>query len=117
MKQVSCWTPARITWVRVGLRAAALTSNTAANTYDELSWVRAKARSFVGDIAIYFVLSRLVIARDIEELIERIGHERVAENLNNAVMNSTNSEVNSEEPKSLPSNDAEIGEESLHERD
>ena len=47
----------------------------------------------------------------IEELIERIGHEAVSEYLNNAVMNSTNSEVSSEEPD-LPNNVAEIGTES-----
>ena len=52
-----------------------------------------------GGTAIYLVLNRLNIAYDVEELIERIGHERVAENLNNAGMNSTNSEVNSEEPE------------------
>ena len=57
-----------------------------------------KARSVAGGIAIYLVLNRLDVPNDIEELIESIGHERVAANLNNAVMNSTNSEVNSEEP-------------------
>ena len=36
---------------------------------------------------------------DIEELIERIGHDEVAKNLNDAVMNSTNSEVSSEKPE------------------
>ena len=45
LKQVSSWKPACITWVRVELRAAALTPNTATNTSDELSWDRAKARS------------------------------------------------------------------------
>ena len=34
--------------------------------------------------AIYLVLNRLDIACDIEELIERIGHEAVAKNLNDA---------------------------------
>ena len=88
VKQVSSWRSARVTWVRLK-----------PNTADELSWDRAKARSLACGIAIYLVLNRLDIAFDIEELIERIGHERVAENLNNAGMNSTNSEVNSEEPK------------------
>ena len=36
VKQVSSWKLAA--WVRVGLKAAALTPNTAANTSDELSW-------------------------------------------------------------------------------
>ena len=80
------------------LRAAALTPKTAANTSDELSWDRAKARSLAGGIAIYLVLDRLDITCDIEELIERIGHEAVSENLNDAGMNSKNSEVHSEEP-------------------
>ena len=88
VKQVSSWRPAGITWVRLKPKTA-----------DELSWDRAKARSLAGGIAIYLVLNRLDIAHDIEELIERIGHERVAENLNNAGMNSTNSAVNSEEPE------------------
>ena len=52
-----------------------------------------------GGTAIYLVRNRLDVAHDIEELIERIGHEAVAENLNDAVMNSTNSEVSSEEPE------------------
>ena len=99
LKQVSSWKPACITWVRVELRAAALTPNTATNTSDELSWDRAKARSLAGGIAIHLVPNRLDVAYDIEELIERIGHEAVAENLNDAGMNSTNSEVNSEEPE------------------
>ena len=68
-------------------------------TADELSWDRAKARSLAGDIAIFLVLDRLDIACNIEEMIERIGHERVAENLDNAGMNSTNSAANSEEPE------------------
>ena len=72
VKQVSSWKPA---WVRVDPRAAPLTPNTAANTSDELSWDRAKARSFAGGAAICLVLNRLNIACDIEELIERIGHE------------------------------------------
>ena len=88
VKQVAFWRPVGITWVRLKPKTA-----------DELSWDRAKARSLAGGIAIYLVLNRLDIACDIEELIERIGHERVAENLNNARMNSTNSEVNSEEPQ------------------
>ena len=52
-----------------------------------------------GGTAIYLVLNRLDFPNDIVELIERIGHERVAENLNDAGMNSTNSEANSEEPE------------------
>ena len=52
-----------------------------------------------GGTAIYLVFNRLNIAYDIEELIERIGHEAVSENLNDAVMNSTNSEVSSEKPE------------------
>ena len=47
----------------------------------------------VGGTAIYLVLNTLDIAYDIKEVIERIGHETVAENLN------TNSEVSSEEPE------------------
>ena len=82
MRQVSSWKPAGVTWVRVELRAAALETNTAANKSDELSWDQAKN-----------------IAYDIEELIDTIGHEAVYENLNDAVMNSTNSEVSSEEPE------------------
>ena len=57
--QVSSWKPAGITWVRVGLRAAALTPNTAANKSDKLSWDQAKARSLAGGTAIYLVLNRL----------------------------------------------------------
>ena len=57
------------------------------------------ARSLADGTAIYLVLNRLDVACDIEELIGRIAHEGVAENLNNAGMNSTNSEVNSEEPE------------------
>ena len=56
-------------------------------------------RSLAGGIAIYLVLNRLDIAYDIEELIERVGNNAVAENLNNAVMNSASSEVSSEEPE------------------
>ena len=52
-----------------------------------------------GATAIYLVLDRLDVACDIEELIERIGHGAVAENLNDAGMNSANSEVSSEEPE------------------
>ena len=48
---------------------------------------------------IYLVLNRLDVAYDIEELIERTGHEAVSENLNDAVTNCTNSEVSSEEPE------------------
>ena len=88
VKQVSSWRPAGITWVRLK-----------PNTADELSWDRAKARSLAGGIAISLVLHGLNIAYDIEELIERIGHESVAEDRNNAGMNSTNSEANSEEPE------------------
>ena len=69
-----------------------MTPNTAAttrNTSDELFWDRA------GGMANYLVLNRLDIAYD----IERIGHEAVAENLNDAVMNSANSDVSSEEPE------------------
>ena len=95
VKQVSSWKPA---WVRVDPRAAPLTPNTAANTSDELSWDRAMARSLAGGTATYLVLDTLDIANDIEELIERIGHNAVAENLND-VMNSTNSELSSEEPE------------------
>ena len=87
VKQVSTWRPAGITWVR--LENTAATTKTMRNTSDELSWDRAKVRSLAGGIAIYLVLDWRNIASDIEELIERIGHERVAENLNNAVMNST----------------------------
>ena len=86
--QVSSWRPAGITWVTLE-----------PNTADDLSWDRTKARSLAGGIAIYLVLDKLDFAYDIEELIKRIGHGRVAENLNNTVMNSTNSEVNSEEPE------------------
>ena len=45
LRQVSSWRPAGITWVRVELRAAALTPNTAANKSDELFCDRTKARS------------------------------------------------------------------------
>ena len=83
-------------------------TRTTRNTSDELSWDRANARSLAGGTAIYLVLTRLDVAHDIEELIERIGHEAVAENLNDAVMNGTDSGLAS----SLPNNDAEIGEES-----
>ena len=44
VKQVSSWKPSGITWVRVEPRAVALTSNTAVNKSDELSWDRAEAR-------------------------------------------------------------------------
>ena len=72
--------------VRMEPRAAALTPNTAANTSDETSWNRAKARSWAGGIAIYLMPSKLDIAHGIEEVIERNGHEAVTENLNNNVM-------------------------------
>ena len=72
----------------------------------------AKARSLAGGIAIYLVLNRLDVAYDIEDLIERIGREAVAENLNDAVLNSTNSEVRVCLDSFGPRNDAEIGEES-----
>ena len=52
-----------------------------------------------GGTAVYLVLNRLYIAFDVEELIGRIGHEAVAENLNDAGMNCANSEVSSEEPE------------------
>ena len=81
VKQVSSWRPAGITWVRAGPRAPALTPNAAANTSDELSWDRAKARSLAGG-------DRLDVAYDIKDFIERVGHEAVAENLNDAAMNS-----------------------------
>ena len=68
VQQVSSWKPAGSTWVRLK-----------PNTADKLSWDQAKARSLAGGIAIYLVLDWLDIACDIEELIERIGHERVAE--------------------------------------
>ena len=87
VKQVSSWRLAGVTWVR--LENTAATTKTMRNTSDELFWDRAKARSVAGGIAVYLVLDRPDIAYDIEELIKRIGHERVAENLNNAVMNST----------------------------
>ena len=91
VKQVSSWKPAGIP---VGQSGTALTPNAAATTSDETSWDRAHARSVAGGTAIYLVLNRL----DIEELIERIGYEAVVKNLNDAVMNSTNSEVSSEKP-------------------
>ena len=70
------------------------------NASDELSWDRVKARSLVGCIAIYLVFDRLDIAYDIEELIERISHEAVAErHLNDAGKNSANSKVSLEEPE------------------
>ena len=108
MKQVSSWGPAGIKWVR--LENTGATTESMRNTSDELSWDGAKARSLAGGFAIYLVL-------DIEELIERIGHERVAENLTNAVMNSTNSEVNSEEPECVWTVLCQACEESLHELD
>ena len=83
----------------MGLRAAALTPNTAAKTSDELSWDRAQARSLAGGTAIYLALGGLDVDWDMEELIERSGQEAVSENLNDAVMNGTNSEVSSEEPE------------------
>ena len=48
---------------------------------------------------ICLVFDRLNIACDIEELIERIRHEAVAEHLNDAGKNSANSEVSLEEPE------------------
>ena len=72
----------------MGLRAVALTPNTAANTSDELSWDRAQARSLAGGTAIYLALNRLDVDWDMEELIERSGQEA-----------GTNSEVSSEEPE------------------
>ena len=81
-------TEIKITWVRLNPNAS-----------DELSWDRAEARSLAGGIAIYLVFDRLDIADDIEELIERIDHEAVAEHLNNAGKNSASSEVSLEEPE------------------
>ena len=80
VNRVSSWRPAGITWVRLEPR----TTRTTRNTSDELSSDRAEARSLAGGRAIYLVLNRLDIAYDIEELIERIGHEAVAKNLNDA---------------------------------
>ena len=50
-------------------------------------------------MAFYLVLDRLDIAYDIQELIERIRHEAVAEHLNDAGKNSANLEVSLEEPE------------------
>ena len=86
VKQVSSWRSAGITWVRLRPKTA-----------DGLPRDGAKSGSLTGVIAIYLILEMLDIAYDIEELMERIGHDRVAENLNSAGMNSTNSVVNSEE--------------------
>ena len=72
----------------------------------------------VGCIAICLVFDRLDIAHDIEELIERISHEAVAErHLNDAGKSSASSKVSLEESEfvwtsSLSNIDAEIGEES-----
>ena len=109
VKQVSNWRLAGITSVRLEPRAAVLTPNTAAttritrNTLNELSWDRAKPRSLARGMETYVVLKKLVIADDRQEWIEGIGHETVNENLNKAVMNDTNSDVNSgvksEEPE------------------
>ena len=99
VKQVSNWRSAGITWVRL-------------EPSNELSWERAKSRSLTDGTETHLVLKRLVIADDSPELIKRIGHETVNENLINDVMNNTNSDVNwgvsSEEP---PNNNAEIGQE------
>ena len=82
VKQVSSWRPAGITWVRGEPRAAVLTPNTAANTSDETSLDRAKRdHARAGGTANCLKPKRLEIAYDIEEVIERIGHEAVAENL------------------------------------
>ena len=81
-------TETKIAWVKLTPTAS-----------EELSWDRAKARSLAGGIAIYLVFDRLNIAYDIEELIERISHEAVAEHLNDAGKNSANLEVSVEEPK------------------
>ena len=76
------------------------TTRTTRNTSDELSWDRAKARSLAGGTAIYLVLNRRDFAYNIQELIERIGHETVVENLNNAVMNRVDKKLpSSEEPE------------------
>ena len=59
-----------------------------------ITWVRSSYGEIIG-----WWHCILDIAYGIEELIERTCRERVAENLNNAGMNSTNSEANSEEPE------------------
>ena len=98
VKQVSSWRQAGITWVRMDPRAAL-----SPNTSDELSWDRAKPRSLADGTETHLVLKRLLIADDSQELIKRIGHETVNENLNNDVVNNTNSDLNSgvssEEPE------------------
>ena len=70
---------------------------------NELSWERVKPGSLADGTEIYIVLKTLVIADDCQELIKRIGHETVNENLNNDVMKNMKSHVNlgvsSEEPE------------------
>ena len=99
VKQVSNWRSVGITWVRLEPR----TTRTTRNSLIELSWERAKPRSLAGVAETYLMLKRLIIADDSPELIKRIGHATVDENLNKAVMNNTNSDVNSgvssEEPE------------------
>ena len=80
-------------------RAAALTPNTAANNSDEISLDLARARSLVGGTAISLVFNWLDVAFEMEELIERIVHVAIAENLDDAGMSSANSEASSEEPE------------------
>ena len=78
----------KITWVSLNPNASG-----------ELSWDRAQERSLAGGSAIYLVFDRMDIACDIEELIERISHEAVAEHLIDAGKNSANLEVSLEEPE------------------
>ena len=54
-------------------------TRTTRNTSDEVSWDRAEARSLACGIAFCLVLNRLDVANDVEELIERVGHEAVSE--------------------------------------
>ena len=79
-----------ITWVRLEPR----TTRTMRNALNELSWELAKPRLLRDGTETYLVRKRLVIADDSLELIKGIGHEAVNENLNKAVMNNTNSDVN-----------------------
>ena len=85
VKRVSNWRSAGVTCVKLEPRA----TRTTRNALNELSWERAKPRSLADGTETYLVLKRLVIANDSQELIKRIGHETVNENLNNDVMNST----------------------------
>ena len=99
VKQVSNWRSAGKKRVRWEPR----TTWTTRNALNELSWERAKPRSLADGTETNLVLRRLVTADDSHELIKRIGHETVNENLNKAVMNDPNSDVNSgvssEEPE------------------